>query len=60
MPTCRHLLELRRILSVASEAGVETGLHIEAEADKVKWRLRTHERSVTEYDVYLARLRHKG
>ncbi len=54
------LLELRRILSVASEAGVETGLHIEAEADKVKWRLRTHERSVTEYDVYLARLRHKG
>ncbi len=53
------LLELRRILSQANDAGVDTGLHIEAEVDKIKWRLRTHERSVTEYDVYLARLRHK-
>ena len=52
--------ELRRILSPACEAGVDTGLHIEAEADKIKWRLRTHERSITEYDVFLARLRHKA
>jgi SAM-dependent methyltransferase len=53
------LLELRRILSKVNDTGVDTGLHIEAEIDKIKWRLRTHERSVTEYEVYLARLRHK-
>ncbi len=54
------LAELRRILSVGNEAGVDTGLFIEAEQDNVKWRLQTHERSTTEYDVYCARLRRKG
>jgi SAM-dependent methyltransferase/uncharacterized protein YbaR (Trm112 family) len=51
--------ELRRVLSKDCLAGLDTGLTIEAETDQIKWRLRTHERSVTEYDVYLARLRRK-
>jgi len=54
------LTELRRVLSPGCDAGIDTGLLIEAEADRVKWRLRTHERAVTEYDVYLARLRRKA
>ena len=54
------LAELRRVLSPGCDAGIDTGLIIEAEADQVKWRLRTHERSVTEYDVYLACLRRKA
>lgn len=54
------LEEFRRVLSPSCDAGVDTGLLIEAEADNVKWRLRTHERSHTEYDVYLARLRRKS
>ncbi len=54
------LTELRRVLSPGCDAGVDTGLVIEAESDHVKWRLRTHERAVTEYDVYLARLRRKA
>lgn len=49
--------ELRRILSSNRDAGLDTGLHIEAEADGVPWRLRTAERAVTEYSVFLARLR---
>ena len=52
--------ELRRILSEDRAAGVDTGLHIEAELDRVPWRLRLHERSVTEYEVYCARLRRKS
>lgn len=54
------LAELRRVLSPDCQAGLDTGLTIEAELDEVKWRLRTNERSVTEYDVYLARLRRKS
>jgi SAM-dependent methyltransferase len=54
------LTELRRVLSPNCEAGLDTGLTIEAETDQIKWRLRTHERAVTEYDVYLARLRRKA
>jgi len=53
------LAELRRVLSADCAAGIDTGLTIEAETDSVKWRLRTHERAATEYDVYLARLRRK-
>jgi SAM-dependent methyltransferase/uncharacterized protein YbaR (Trm112 family) len=52
--------ELRRFLSVNNEAGIDTGVFIEAELDNVKWRLRLNERAVTEYDVYCARLRHKA
>lgn len=54
------LAELRRFLSAGNEAGVDTGLFIEAEQDNVIWRLQTHERSTTEYDVYFARLRRKA
>ena len=54
------LTELRRVLSPDCAAGLDTGLSIEAEADGVKWRLRTFERAHTEYDVYLARLRRKA
>lgn len=53
------LAELRRFLSETNEAGIDTRLFIEAEQDQVTWRLKTHERSITEYDVYCARLRHK-
>ncbi|HEU0120081.1 MAG TPA: methyltransferase domain-containing protein [Bryobacteraceae bacterium] len=53
------LAELRRILSPACDAGVDTGLSIEAEQDHVSWRLRTHERAVMEYSVYMARLRRR-
>ena len=53
------LTELRRVLSPGCDAGLDTGLTIEAETDAIKWRLRTNERSVTEYDVYQARLRRK-
>jgi SAM-dependent methyltransferase/uncharacterized protein YbaR (Trm112 family) len=49
--------ELQRILSADRAAGVDTGLQIEAELDRLRWRLRLHERSVTEYEVYCARLR---
>ncbi len=38
----------------------DTGIFIEAERDNVTWRLQTHERSTTEYDVYFARLRRKA
>lgn len=54
------LTELRRVLSRDCQAGLDTGLWIETELDSVKWRLRTHERSTTEYDVYIARLRRKA
>ncbi|MBI2689436.1 MAG: methyltransferase domain-containing protein [Acidobacteria bacterium] len=53
------LAELRRVLSPDCQAGLDTGLFIEAEADDIQWRLRTHERAITEYQVYLARLRRK-
>ena len=53
------LLEFRRILSAECAAGIDTGLLIEAERDGVPWRLRVNERSVTEYAVYIARLRRK-
>lgn len=53
------LTELRRVLSPGADAGLDTGLFIEAERDHIPWRLRTNERSITEYDVYLARLRRK-
>jgi len=52
--------ELKRFLSPGNEAGIDTGLFIEADQDNVTWRLQTHERSTTEYDVYFARLRRKG
>ena len=51
---------LKQILSAGSEAGVDTGLFIEADQDNVTWRLQTHERSTTEYAVYFARLRRKA
>ncbi len=53
------LAELKRFLSAGNEAGVDTGLVIEADRDHITWRLQTHERSTTEYDVYCARLRRK-
>jgi hypothetical protein len=48
--------ELRRILSPGAEAGVDTGLTIAAERDPVPWRVRTNERSATEYALHLLRL----
>lgn len=54
------LEELRRVLSPECAAGIDTGLYIEAERDNVPWRLRIHERAVTEYSVYLARLRRRS
>jgi len=53
------LAELRRYLSATCEAGIDTGLSIEAEQDNVPWRLSTNERAVTEYSVYMAKLRRK-
>jgi SAM-dependent methyltransferase/uncharacterized protein YbaR (Trm112 family) len=47
--------ELRRILATA-----DTGLTQEAELDGLQWRLRLHERSVTEYSVYCTRLRRRS
>jgi SAM-dependent methyltransferase/uncharacterized protein YbaR (Trm112 family) len=35
---------------------VDTGLQLAAELDGLTWRLRTNERSITEYNVYAARL----
>lgn len=39
---------------------LRTGLRIEAERDGIVWRLRTNERSTTEYSVYAALLRRDG
>jgi SAM-dependent methyltransferase/uncharacterized protein YbaR (Trm112 family) len=49
--------ELRRILSANREAGVDTGLVIDAERDAVPWHVQTGERSTMAYSVHMARLR---
>ena len=52
--------ELRRILSADAAAGVDTGLVIAAERDRVPWRVYANERSATEYAVHLLRLERRG
>jgi SAM-dependent methyltransferase/uncharacterized protein YbaR (Trm112 family) len=44
--------ELRRVL-----ATIDTGLHIEAEEDRVPWRVYVNERASMDYAVHLLRLR---
>ena len=46
--------ELRRILSGA--AGIDTGLRIEAERERIPWRLYANERSRVEYEAHVLRL----
>jgi len=48
--------ELRRILSPGTAAGVDTGLVITGERDRVPWRVYSNERSSVEYAVDLLRL----
>jgi SAM-dependent methyltransferase/uncharacterized protein YbaR (Trm112 family) len=48
--------ELRRILSPDRAAGVDTGLVITAEHDRIPWRVAANERSSIEYEVHLLRL----
>jgi len=52
--------ELRRILSADASAGVDTGLVIAEERDRVPWRVYANQRSATEYAVHLLRLRRRG
>ena len=52
--------ELRRIFSADAAAGVDTGLVLVAERDRVPWRVYTHERASTEYAVHLLRLERKA
>jgi len=52
--------ELRRILSADAAAGVDTGLVIAQERDRVPWRVYANERSATEYAVHLLRLTRRG
>jgi SAM-dependent methyltransferase len=49
--------ELRRILSADAAAGLDTGLVIAAELDRVSWRVYTHERAAMDYAVHLLALR---
>lgn len=48
--------ELRRILGEGAPAGVDTGLVIRAERDRVPWRIYANERSSVDYAVHLLRL----
>ena len=48
--------ELRRILSPGAPAGVDTGLTIAAERDRVPWRVYSNERASVDYVVDLLRL----
>ena len=52
--------ELRRILSTDSPAGVDTGLVVTAEIERVPWRVYVHERSSVDYAVHLLRLAKTG
>ena len=51
--------ELRRIFSPDAAAGVDTGLVLVAERDRVPWRVYAHERASTDYAVHLLRLERK-
>jgi SAM-dependent methyltransferase/uncharacterized protein YbaR (Trm112 family) len=51
--------ELRRILSADAEAGVDTGLVVVAERERVPWRVYANERAGTEYALDLLRLQRK-
>jgi SAM-dependent methyltransferase/uncharacterized protein YbaR (Trm112 family) len=48
--------ELRRILAPDASAGVDTGLSIIAERDRVPWQVYANERSSTRYELDLLRL----
>jgi SAM-dependent methyltransferase/uncharacterized protein YbaR (Trm112 family) len=48
--------ELRRILAPGSPSGVDTGLAIAAERDRVPWQVYANERSSTRYELDLLRL----
>jgi len=52
--------ELRRILSPDAVAGIDTGLVITDERDRVRWRIPSNERSSVEYEVHVVRLARKG
>lgn len=47
---------MRKVLSPAAEAGVDTRLVIEAEDDAVPWTLRLNDRATMHYRVHLLRL----
>jgi SAM-dependent methyltransferase len=51
--------ELRRILAPGAPAGVDTGLEIVAERDRVPWRVFSNERSSTLYESHVLRLERK-
>jgi len=48
--------ELRRILSPVAPAGVDTGLVVASELDRVPWRVYSNERAGVEYAVHLLAL----
>jgi SAM-dependent methyltransferase len=48
--------ELRRILAPDAPAGVDTGLALAAERDRVPWQVYANERSSTRYELDLLRL----
>jgi SAM-dependent methyltransferase/uncharacterized protein YbaR (Trm112 family) len=52
--------ELRRILSPGAAAGLDTGLVVTAERDRVPWRVYANERSSVDYAVHLLRLARTG
>jgi SAM-dependent methyltransferase/uncharacterized protein YbaR (Trm112 family) len=51
--------ELRRILSPAAAAGIDTGLVIAEERDGVPWSVYANERSKVEYSLHLLRLQRR-
>lgn len=51
--------ELRRVLSEDAAAGVDTGLGIEVEQERVPWRVYVNERATMDYAVHLLRLRRR-
>jgi SAM-dependent methyltransferase len=51
---------LRWLLSPGAPAGVDTGLVITAERERVSWRFPTYDRSRIEYDVHLVALTRAG
>ena len=48
--------ELRRILSADAAAGIDTGLTIAAERDRVPWRVHATDRASMDYALHLLRL----
>ncbi len=56
----RSELILRKVLSPAAEAGVDTKLIIVEERDRVPWALRLNDRSTMHYQVHLLRLARKS